>query len=169
MNRKVRVILAVLALVAAFLCAFGAWKLYELAQFEKMEQAVWDAWYASYSDDAPAYLDAIDRETYFVLEEIEKGEPYVLTVTVYGVDLGGKLRETDPAEFPNTDDEQVLNDYLLKLLEESEYTKVQTFLYAWPEDGGYHIQFSDTFVDAMTGMIMTYAREMVEEVVGGAQ
>ena len=104
-----------------------------------------------------------------ILEEIEKGDPYVLTVTVYGVDLGGKLRETDPAQFPNTDDEQVLNDYLLKLLEESEYTEVQTFLYAWPEDDGYRIQFSDTFVDAMTGMLMTYAREMVEEVVGGAQ
>lgn len=169
MNRKVRVLLAVLALLAAAVCAFCAWRLYQDAQKEAMYQAVREVWNRSNTADMPAYLDAIDRQTDFVLEKIEKGDPYVLTVTVYGVDLGGRLKQIDPAEFPNTEDEWVLNDYLITLVEESEDTEVQTIIYAWPEGDGYRIQFSETFVDAMSGRVYSYLQDLMNESTGGMQ
>lgn len=169
MTRKVRLLLAVLALLAALLCGFGAWRVYEGAKMDAMYRAVLEVWNQTATEDTPAYLQAIDRRTEFVLEKIEKGNPYVLTVTVYGVDLGGKLRETDPAAMSGLESEQAINDYLTGLVEQSGETEVQTILYAWPEGDGYRIQFSDTFIDAMSGMVYSYFQDMINGATGGMQ
>lgn len=164
-----KLIIGLVALIAAAAMAFVGWRLYENRQRETLYRAIEEAWQESESPNAPAYLQVIDRETRFEVEKVEKGDPYVITVTVYGIDLGGRLRETDPASFPDTRDEEVLNEYLLNLLDDAARTEVQTVIYAWPEGDGYRFRFSETFADAMTGMVYSYTRDLVNEMTGGAQ
>lgn len=164
-----KLIIGLVALIAAAALALLGWRLYENRQRETLYRAIEEAWQESESPNAPAYLQVIDLETRFEVEKVEKGDPYVITVTVYGIDLGGRLRETDPASFPDTRDEAVLNEYLLNLLDDAARTEVQTVIYAWPEDGGYRVRFSETFADAMTGMVYSYTRDLVNEMTGGAQ
>lgn len=167
-----KLIIGLVALIAAAAMAFVGWRLYENRQRETLYRAIEEAWQESESANVPAYLQVIDRETRFEVEKVEKvekGDPYVITVTVYGIDLGGRLRETDPASFPDTRDEEVLNEYLLNLLNDAARTEVQTVIYAWPEGDGYRFRFSETFADAMTGMVYSYTRDLVNEMTGGAQ
>lgn len=164
-----KLLLIALAVVLVAAMAFVSWRLYENRQRETLYRAIEEAWYESESPNAPAYLQVIDLETRFEVEKVEKGEPYVITVTVYGIDLGGRLRQTDPASFPDTREEAVLNEYLLNLLDDAARTEVQTVIYAWPEGDGYRIRFSETFADAMTGMVYSYTRDLVNEMTGGAQ
>lgn len=164
-----KLIIGLVALIAAVALALLGWRLYENRQRETLYRAIEAAWQESESPNAPAYLQVIDRETRFEVEKVEKGDPYVITVTVYGIDLGGRLRETDPASFPDTREEAVLNEYLLNLLDDAARTEVQTVIYAWPEGDGYRFRFSETFADAMTGMVYSYTRDLVNEMTGGAQ
>ena len=164
-----KLIIGLVALIAAAALALLGWRLYEKHQREALYRAIEEAWQESESPNAPAYLQVIDRETRFEVEKVEKGDPYVITVTVYGIDLGDRLRETDPASFPDTRDEEVLNEYLLNLLNDAARTEVQTVIYAWPEGDGYRFRFSETFADAMTGMVYSYTRDLVNEMTGGAQ
>lgn len=153
---------AVIAIIGAALIAGEVWFFYGMFQKKQITRAVDRAWAQAVSPDDPPYLRAIDERSHYEIEKIKKGEVYEITVTVRGVDLGGRLREISLEDFPKTEDEDEINDYLLDLIEEADETEVTTVLYALPEGEGYSIQFSDTFVDAMSGMVYSYTRELAD-------
>ncbi len=169
MNRKKRIILAVVAIVAAALCAILAWRVYEVNRLETVHRVIREAWDREQPEDMPEYLQYLDMYSDFSIEKIEKGDPWVITVRVRGVDLAEQLRNTDPELFADDTAEWELDQYLTSLVSKADIVYVDCFVYLFPEGDGYRVRFPETFVDAMSGMTLTYAREMVEDLVGGAQ
>ena len=169
MSRKKRIILAVVAIVAAALCGILAWRVYQVNRLETVHRVIREAWDREQPEDMPEYLQYLDMYSDFSIEKIEKGDPWVVTVRVRGVDLAEQLRNTDPELFDGDTPEWKLDQYLKELVIRADIVYVDCFVYLFPEEEGYRVRFTETFVDAMSGMTLTYAREMVEDLVGGAQ
>ena len=165
-TKKLLPVILVMLIVAA--AVFFAWRYYGTNQKETLYKAINQAWQQANDENTPEYLEYIDKHSKFRITSIEQGEPLVLSVTVRGVDLAGELRKIDPLTFSWDMDEEDLNDYLISLVKQAGSTEVTTILYAWPEENGaYRIQFSETFIDAMSGMVYSYAQEWIDELVGG--
>ena len=159
---------ALIAIVIAIL-AFLGWRVYHAHMEQTLHQAIADAWNKDWSEDMPAYLQYIDLQSDFEIDDIERGDPWVLTVTVCGLDVGGELNKQDPMLFSEDATETEMDQYLLSLAKQAELTYKTAKIYAWPEDGSYRIQFSETFIDAMTGGVYSYTLDLIEEITGGAK
>ena len=169
MSRKKRINLAAMAIAAAAMCIILAWRVYQVNRLETVHRVIQEAWDRGQPEDMPDYLQYLDMYSNFSIEKIEKGDPWVITVRVQGVDLAEQLRNTDPALFAGDTAEWKLDQYLTDLVIRADLVYVDCFVYLFPEEEGFRVRFTETFVDAMSGMTLTYAREMVEELVGGAQ
>lgn len=165
-GRIIAIILAVLLLAAAL---FMLYRWYEVKRLENMHRAIREAWSVTQDENTPEYLQYIDYWTDFGITDIRKGEPYVVTVTVHGKDLGGRLRQLSLEDFPTDPDPEVLNAYLLEQAKEAEFVAFTAQVYAWKEEDGWRIQFTETFVDAMSGGVYSYARDLADEITGGSQ
>ena len=169
MKRSIKILLAILILIVVAFGIFLAWRVYEINRLESIHRVIQEAWDRSKSDDMPEYLQYIDLYSDFGLEKIEKGDPWVITLQVWGVDLAQQMRNMDPARFSAGTEERKLDDYLVSLVKKADVTCVECIVYMYPEEDGFRVQFTETFVDAMSGMVLTYAREMAQEAVRGAQ
>jgi len=134
---------------------------------EAIRAAVTAQWEQSVSGEAPDYLEAVARRSSFEIVSIEEEELYTVNVLVKGIDLGEALKNIDADEFPQTHDEAVLNAYLMTLIEDCPRVDTQAVIYAQAQGDGYRIYFSETFVDAMSGKIYAYSRDVLSEVIGG--
>ena len=169
MSRKGKILLAILGLAAVLFCALLAWRMYETNRLEKIHRVIQEAWNQNNSENMPEYLTYIDLYSDFGIEKIEKGDPWVVTVRVRGVDLAEKLKEADLSAFTADTEERKMDRYLVDLVIEADLVWVDCDVYLYPEGDDFRVQFSDTFVDAMSGMLLSYARELTEEAVGGAK
>ncbi len=169
MKQKTKMILAVLALIVVAFGIFLGWRIYEVNRLESIHRVIQEAWDQPQSDDMPEYLKYIDMYSDFSIEKIEKGDPWVITIRVMGVDLAEQMRNIDPALFSADMEEWELDTYLVSLVKKADLIYVDCFVYLYPQDDGFRVQFTETFVDAMSGMTLTYAREMAQEVVGGTK
>lgn len=167
MSRKIKILLALLALIGAAACAFLAWRVYDISQKETVHRIIAEAWDRSGSEDMPEYLTYIDLYSDFGIEKIEKGDPWVVTVRVMGVDLGAELKKEDLSAFSAGTEEWEMDVWLVELVKRADLVWVDCIVYLYPEDEGYRVRFSETFVDAMSGMLLTYGREMAGKAAGG--
>lgn len=166
--KKKTVVLIIALLVVALFCGFLAYRLWDVKQKEKLIQCVTEAWSKTYDDDQPAYLEALAWETLYTLDGYEKGNPWILHMTVMGVDLGKELKNADLSMFTQDSTEKEINDFLVSLIKKAEATKITTYIYAWPEGDSFRIEFSETFIDAMSGKVYSYAKEALLDYMGGA-
>lgn len=166
--KKKTVVLIIVLLVVAVACGLLIHRAWYLKQLETINGYIFNAWQQTYSEDAPAYLDAIAWETLYQLDGYEKGNPWILHMTVMGVDLGKELKNADLSMFTKDSTEKEINDYLVSLVKQAEKTKISTYIYAWPEGDGFRIEFSETFIDAMSGKVYSYAKEILLDYMGGA-
>lgn len=165
--KKKTIICIIGLLIFLTVCTLLTVRFFKLKQLEKINAAVFEAWKNTRTEDSPAYLDAIDWETMYRIDDYEKGNPGVITVTVTGVDLGAELRKVDPAIFTSDTSDEEINEYLISLVKQAEKTKVTTYLYAWQETDGIRIEFSESFVDAMSGKVYSYAKDILNDYLGG--
>lgn len=171
MKKKRRSVLIVLlaVLLPAVLSGLLIWQVYRAQRIEIAQQVIRTAWERSLSEDQPEYLQHIEMYSDFSVEKVEKGNPWVVTVRVQGVDLAGQMQNVDPAKFSADTMPEELDQYLVSQVKKSRTVDVECFVYLYKEGDGFRVQFTETFVDAMSGMVLSYARETVQEVVGGAQ
>ena len=169
MKPVTKIILAVLLLIALACCIFLVWRIYEINRLEKFHRIIQEAWEQSETEDMPEYLQYIDMYSDFSIEKIKRGDPWVITLRVQGVDLAEQLRNTDPEMFSADTEEWKLDQYLISLVQKADLIYVDSFVYLYPEGDGFRVQFTESFVDAMSGMALTYAREMAQEVLGGVK
>lgn len=172
MNRKIRslvVILVILILLAVILGGMLIWRLIEINRLEKIHQVIQDAWDQSKSEDMPEYLSHIDMYSNFSVEEMEEGEPWVITVRVQGVDLAEQLRNADLTQFSEDTPSWEMDQYLVSMVNKADIVYVDCYVYLYPEGDDFRVQFTETFVDAMSGMALSYAREMAQEAMRGVQ
>ncbi len=167
MNRKLRTVIACAALVGAVICGVLIWWVIRDSRREMFRAAIEEAWNRSDAGDLPEYLRYIETFSEFEVEKVETGDPVIITVTVRGIDLGGELKKMDPAGYFGATDEASMNDYLMDLVKIARPTEVTTIVYAWPQEDGYRIEFSETFVDAMSGMVWSYVMDLADELTGG--
>ena len=168
MKKAKKLLPPILALLILAVIVFFAWRVYSAYQKDTLYKAINQAWQQANDKDTPEYLKYLDKHSKFKITSIEEGEPLVLNVTVRGVDVAGELRKIDSLAFDLDMDEEELNDYLISLAKQAGSTEVSTIIYAWPEENGtYRIQFSETFIDAMSGMVYSYVQELINELTGG--
>ena len=165
--KKKAVIWIIAIVVLALVCGFLVYGLWGMKQKEKLNESISQAWSKANDDDQPAYLDALAQESTYMLEDFQRGNPWVLTVTVHGVDLGGALKKADLSAFTADSTEKDINDFLILLIKQAAPTKITTRIYAWPEEDGFRIEFSETFIDAMSGNVYSYAKEALLGFTGG--
>lgn len=172
MNRKTKIavaILVILILLAMVLGGMLIWRVIEINRQVKIHQVIQDAWDQSESEDMPEYLNYIDMYSNFSVEKIEKGEPWVITIRVQGVDLAEQLRNADLTQFSEDTQPWEMDQYLISLVTKADIVYVDCYVYLYPEGDGFRVQFTETFVDAMSGMVLSYAREMAQEAMRGVQ
>ena len=163
--RKRKLFLTVIAvLIAALVIGLAGWYLWNANESRKLYNAIEEAWNRDLDDDMPEYLQYLDEISEFQIDSIEKGEPWVVTVTVTGLDLAGDLK---PKNFAKYTDPEDIDRYLLSLAKKADPLERTAVLYAWPEEDGYRIQFSETFIDAMTGGVYSFTLELIAEITGG--
>ncbi len=167
MNRKIRIVIACIALVGAVICGILIFRMVRDGRKEMFRETIEEAWNRSDAGDLPEYLRYIETVTEFEVEKVENGDPMIITVTVRGIDLGGELKKTGPADYFGAVDEVSMNSYLIDLAKIAGPTEVTAIVYAWTEGEDYRIEFSDTFVDAMSGMVWSYVMDLVDELTGG--
>lgn len=154
-----------IGIVLAISIAVGLWIYFINASFKKeIKNSIEVAWSEVDTDDAPAFLQKIALLSAYEIKSIEKGDTCTIHVVVRGVDLGNELKELSYEDFPQTKDEDVLNDYLLEIIEKCKYIETTTVIYAEPATDGYKIYFSDAFVDAMSGKVYSYYMDLIEGV-----
>lgn len=163
MRRRKLVWIILAALLAALAIGLAGWY---LCGSRQLLRAIEEAWNRDLDEDMPRYLQYIDEHSDFRIEAIEKGEPWVITVTVTGVDLAGELK---PRNFAKYDDPKDIDDYLLSLAKKADPLERTAIIYAWQSEDGYRIQFSEAFIDAMTGGVYSYTLELIDEIAGGGR
>ncbi len=166
MKKKTVIWIAVFVLLAV-ICGMLAWRMFYLKRMENLSRCISTAWGETYEDDMPEYLKALAWESLYQLDGYEKGDPWVLTVTVMGVDLAAELRKADLSIFTADSTEREIDAFLVSLVKQAAPTRITTYLYAWPENDGFRIEFSETFIDAMSGKVYSYAKEALLEQMGG--
>lgn len=166
-RRKTALICVLLILMAAALGILG-WRIWVTVEKQKLHQAIMDVWNADTPEDMPEYLQYLDRVSRFQIDSIDKGEPWVITVTVKSPDLAAELQKEDPWQYYGEADAEAMDEYMLALARTARLTEQTATIYVWPESDGYRVQFTETFVDAMTGGIYGYTIDLIEEVAGGA-
>ena len=171
MKKKRRSVLIVLlaVLLPAVLSGLLIWRVSRAQRIEIAQQVIRTAWERSLSEDQPEYLQHIEMYSDFSVEKVEKGNPWVVTVRVQGVDLAGQVQKLDPDKFSADILPEELDQYLVSQVKKARTVDVECFVYLYKDGDGFRVKFTETFVDAMSGMVLSYARETVQEVVGGAQ
>ena len=169
MKRSFKILMAILVLIVVAFVAFLGWRVYKVNQQETLTGIIQEAWERTQSDDMPEYMQYMEMYSSFGVKKIEKGDPWVVTVHVWGVDLAEQMRNIDPARFSAGTEERDLDEYLVSLVKKADVTSVECIVYMYPREDGFRVQFTETFVDAMSGMVLTYAREMAQEAVRGAR
>lgn len=169
MKKKIRAgLIALLAvLLLAALSGFLIWRVSRAQRIEMAQQVIQKVWERSLPADQPEYLQYIEMYSDFSVEKVEKGDPWVVTVRVQGVDLAGQMQKLDPEKFSADTLPEELDQYLVSQVKKSRTVYVDCFVYLYKEGDGFQVQFTETFVDAMSGMVLSYAREMVQEAMGG--
>jgi len=168
-RRKMTLVLSLLVMAMVVLIVIGIAVIMNAVEERRISRAIDAAWSQGTAADMPDYLRAIDDQSEYEIQKIEKGNPMVITTVVRGIDLGSVLKDQALSDFPANQEEAVLNSYLLSLIDSAPPTRVSALIYAWEEGDGYRIQFSETFVDAMSGGVYTYTLELIDEITGGAK
>ena len=84
-------LLLILILIAALAMGAAGWYLWNGNDSRKLHTAIEEAWNRDLDRDMPEYLQYLDEHSEFEITSIEKGQPWVVTVTVKGVDLAGAI------------------------------------------------------------------------------
>jgi len=166
MRRSKVVLTVILVLIAALAVGAGGWYLWSHNDSRQLQNAIEEAWNREADADMPQYLQYLDEHSDFEITSIEKGEPWVVTVTVKGLDLAGELK---PKHFAKYDDPEDIDEYLLSLAEKADPLERTATLYAWRSEEGFRIRFSESFIDAMTGGVYSYTLELIDEIAGGGR
>ena len=169
MSKKSKKMLLIVSMIIVLaVIAVGLWMYFNNASVEEdIKNSIDYAWNKADIDDAPAFLQEITRLSSYEITSIEEGDTYTINVVVRGIDMGSHLKELSYEDFPQADDEDALNDYLLGIIENCEIIETIAVIYAEPSAEGYEISFSDTFVDAMSGKIYSYYMDLIEGVLEG--
>ena len=126
---------------------------------EELIAAVQESWSAAVAADQPAYLTMLGEMASYTLGSVSKEEGlYVIEATVTAPDLGGRLSEMDNADLPRSADAEDLDTFLCEQIGKADMREITAAVLAYETDGGYHISFSEEFVDAMSGYLYTYSR-----------
>ncbi len=160
-----RIILGIVC-IAALIMVFVGLRMHSDDE-DDIKNAIDAAWGNTDTDDAPAYLQEITRLSTYEIISIEEDGWCTINVVVKGIDLGSKLKELSPEDYPQTEDEDVLNDYFLEIIKTCEIVETPAEIYAEPSSEGYEITFSDTFVDAMSGKVYSYYMGVLEDMLEG--
>ena len=164
-SKERELLFVAIGILLAVIITVGLWIYFINASFEKkIKNSIEVAWNEVNIDDAPAFLQTIAQLSAYEIQSIEKGDTCTIHVVVRGVYLGNELKKLSHDDFPQTKDEDVLNDYLLGIIEKCDYVETATVIYAEPATDRYKIYFSDTFVDAMSGKVYSYYMDLIEGV-----
>lgn len=165
MIKKAKRIFLVVSVIILVIIIAGLWMHFSNAFFERdIKNSIDSAWSEVNTDDAPAFLKEITRLSSYEITSIEEGDTYTISVIVKGIDLGSELKRLSYEDFPKPDNEDVLNDYLLAIIEKCKIIETVAVIYAESSAEGYKISFSDTFVDAMSGKIYSYYMDLIRGV-----
>ena len=167
MRRNKVFLTVILIIIAATLLGLLGWRLWVTVTRQNLHQAIVDVWNEDSSEDMPEYLQYLDRVARFQIEHIEKGEPWVVTVTVKCPDLAAELQKEDPWQYYGEADMDAMDEYMLAVAKSAKIAERTATVYVWPEEDGYRVRFTETFVDAMTGGIYGYTMTLIEDITGG--
>lgn len=110
-------------------------------------------------EEQPRYLEKLSQEASYKIESIDNEEGYyIVTVIVSAPDLKGYFIDNSVDMLTNIDD---LDTFVCECIEKSDSIETTAEVYVYELDGGVSVSYSDTFVDAMHGGIISYSQEML--------
>lgn len=131
----------------------------------KLTSAVDAAWDNAKTENQPEFLTKIDELSSFKLTKVQKEDGrYIIKATVTAPDLSEKLSKLEQSELPQNNNPEELNKFLCKQLEDTKIKNTDSIIYAFIENGEYHITFSEEFVDAMSGNLYSFSKKAYMEI-----
>lgn len=127
--------------------------------------AVDSSWSTTKLESQPEYIVKLDQLSSYKLNSVKHQDGKdIIKVTITAPDLCSQLLSLDPSELPQAKDDVEINAFLCEQVEKAELKQTTTFIYAYKDNGEYHITFSADFVDAMSGNLYTYSQTALIEI-----
>jgi hypothetical protein len=161
-NRKRILFIAIGLLVALGLFAFLILQNMPLSEAKAKDyiDADWAESLVS-QEDQPQYLEQLSQKATYVINSIDGDDGYyTITVTVSAPDLKTYFINNSVHLLENVDD---LDAFVCDCIEKSSYIDTVAEVYIYELAGEIRVSYSDTFVDAMHGGIISYSQEMLRD------
>lgn len=105
------------------------------------------------------YLEKLSQEASYKIESIDsENGGYIVTVVVSAPDLKGYFLNNSVDLLTNIED---LDTFVCECIEKSDFRETMAEVYVYELDGEVSVSYSDTFVDAMHGGIISYSQDML--------
>lgn len=125
----------------------------------KMMIAVKNTWATTQTEEQPLYLTKLEESSSYELISVTNEDGlYIITAEITAPDVSKQLQTVDAEDFPKTEDENEINQFLCEQIEKSKTVKTKADIYAYEINGEYQISYSDSFINAMSGNLCTYSQ-----------
>lgn len=112
-------------------------------------------------EEQPQYLEQLSQKATYVINSIDRDDDYyTITVTVSAPDIKTYFINNSVHLLENVDD---LDTFVCECIEKSSYIDTVAEVYIYELDGKIKVSYSDVFVDAMHGGIISYSRELLRD------
>lgn len=130
------------------------------AQAKKYIDSDWSESIAE-QENQPRYLDMLSQKSSYEINSVDReNKYYTITVTVSAPNLKDYFINKS-ADMPESAND--LDAFLCECIEKTEYTETVAEVYIYELDGETKVSYSDAFVDAMHGGIISYSQEMLRD------
>lgn len=168
-NKSVRVLLTVMVclvgilLIAVVLLVGNSMGLFKFEDHsETFQQLITTEWEKSITEDQPEFLNKLEERNSFTLVDYKnEGDGYyTVELEVSAPDINDQLIEYQESITDQDVSEDEMNEKICEIIDISnDKTSTVTISIICDEDGVFHVNFTDEFVDAMTGYAFTNALE----------
>lgn len=136
----------------------------------QIAEAIEAAWNGENTYDESSFLADLDTLSSFKVKSVEKSEKdfYLVTCEVTSPDFLGALKEYQNS-IKKTPSDDEMNNQIKKFIGEAELKTTEQTVNAFKTDTGWHIEFSEGFIDAMCGYSYSYSRQQISELLEGGK
>lgn len=112
-------------------------------------------------ENQPRYLDLLSERSVYKISSIDReNNYYTITVTVSAPNLKGYFINNSTEMPENVND---LDAFICECIEKADYVETVAEVYIYELEGKTKVSYSDAFVDAMHGGIISYSQEMLRD------
>lgn len=130
---------------------------------ELMQREIISDWTNSGTYEETSFMKCFDSASSFEVIAVEKEgkDCYVVKCNVTSPDLLEALKKSK-TKIPFGAGEDELNEIIIKLVENSKPKTTSQNVSVFKTDDGYHVEYTEGFVDAMYGYSYLYCREQMD-------